>query len=173
MPVPLIWLGAGLASAYAGGALAKNARSHSVVDNYPGESQYRVTPVDGCVVCCGIYGVFEHTGIWCDDQIIELHGNGLVKAVGPTRFLHQRSGSEIYVACDDNYMPLVAPECDTRAVNQVFQYIEYDPISNNCHRFSLRSVTGVDQECVSFYEFNQKLSKHFKQNIRWQPIQLR
>lgn len=170
MPLPLIWLGAGLASAYAGGALANNARRHSVVTSYPGESERLVTPLNGSVVCCGIYGVFEHTGIWCDGQIIELHGNGLVKAVGQARFLHQRSGSQIYVACDEGYTPLIAEQCESRAITQVFRYLDYDPISNNCHRFSLRCVTGVEEECISFYEFNQKLSAHFNQKIRWQPV---
>lgn len=170
MPLPLILLGAGLASAYAGGALANNARKHSVVDNYPGESLLRVKPVNGAIVCCGIYGVFDHTGIWYDGDIIELHGSGLVKAVGQERFLHQRSGSQIFVACNEQHLPLASEGCDLRAINQVFQYIDYDPIHNNCHRFSLACVSGIDQECISFYDFNQKLSKHFKQNIRWQPI---
>lgn len=83
-----IWLGVGLVLVYVGGVLVKNVCSYSVVDNYLGESQYRVMLVDGCVVCCGIYGVFEYIGIWCDDYIIELYGNGLVKVVGLIWFLY-------------------------------------------------------------------------------------
>ena len=38
----------------------------------------RVNPLPGTIICCFVYGVIEHTGIWLDDHtLIELHGNFL------------------------------------------------------------------------------------------------
>lgn len=47
----------------------------------------------GAIVCCGVGGVLEHTGIWTEDNmIIEFDGNGLIKPISPTRFIKERSG---------------------------------------------------------------------------------
>ncbi|OFI35846.1 hypothetical protein [Alteromonas lipolytica] len=142
------------------------------VEHYPGESAVRVEPLDGAIVCCGIYGVFEHTGIWVDNHIVELHGSGLVKAVSPQRFLAQRSGEQIYVLCDKNLQPLIADQTHSRAIARIFNYIEYDPWQNNCHRFTFQCVTGYSNRVSSFYDFNLALSRFFACRLFWQPAQI-
>ena len=140
------------------------------VEYYPGESRITVVPQNGAVVCCGIYGVFEHTGIWVDDHIVELHGSGLVKAVSPQRFLSDRSGNTIYILCNAQLQPLAAPGCEQRAISRIFTYVEYHPWGNNCHRFSMHCVNGKHDDISSFNDLNRALSHHFGGRLHWQPL---
>lgn len=168
MPAPLIWLGAGLAALYAGDKLSKqHLRNKQMVTHYPGESTNSVVPKDGSIVCCGIYGVFDHTGIWVDGNIIELRGNGLVRSISPDRFLDNRSGNKIFVLCDDNDKPLVSETGLINASNQLYSYSEYDVISNNCHRFVWQCVSNSSQIVTSFFELNKVLSTYFTQSLNW------
>jgi hypothetical protein len=49
-----------------------------------------VIPINGSVVCCGIFGALTHTGLWVNGGIIELSGSGLVRTVSPERFIHDQ-----------------------------------------------------------------------------------
>lgn len=170
MALPLIWLGAGLAAAYAGTKLAREKQvADGHIQHFPGDCDIAVEPLDGAIVCCGIYEVFQHTGIWVDGQIVELRGNGLIRGISPTRFLHDRSGNRIYVACDEHLVPLVDPQAVVRGVERVFEYSEYDLIKNNCHRFVHQCVTGSSRVITRFAELNEALSQHFNTVIHWQP----
>ncbi|RDV27406.1 hypothetical protein DXV75_05075 [Alteromonas aestuariivivens] len=171
MALPLVWLGAGLVAAYAGSQLAREQQRQSGhLGHFPGDCKMEVQPKNGSVVCCGIYEVFQHTGIWVDDQIIELKGNGLVRAVSPRRFLADRSGNRIYVACDGNLRPLVDEQAITRSVGQVFSYSEYHVWSNNCHRFVFSCISGKKQPVTRFGELNEKMYRHFGTVVHWQPV---
>jgi len=76
MPLPLVWIGAGIAALAAGNQLLKeHQRSEGITASFPGDDPTRVVPKDGAIVCCGIYEVFEHSGIWIDGRIVELRGN--------------------------------------------------------------------------------------------------
>lgn len=168
MPAPLIWLGAGLAALYAGDKLSKqHLRNNNIVNHYPGESDALVSPVNGSIVCCGIYGVFDHTGIWVDGDIIELKGNGLVRAISPERFLDNRSGDAIFVLCNGSEQPLVSENGLNNAVNLLYSYSEYDVLSNNCHRFVWQCVSDSNQKVTSFYELNTELSSFFSESLNW------
>lgn len=140
------------------------------VKTYPGENSTTVLPPDGAIACCGIYGVFEHTGIWVEGRIVELHGSGLVKAVSPERFLDNRSGSDIYILCDQYRKPLGDEEFAERAVSKVFTYIDYHLLHNNCHRFVAECVIGQKSAVSSFYDLNVSFYQFFKTPLCWQPI---
>lgn len=171
MPLPLVWLGAGAAALYAGTKLTREfQKSQGYIDHFPGECKRSVMPVDGAVVCCGIYEVFQHTGIWVDNSIIELRGNGLIRGISPERFLEERSGNTIFVACDKSLRPLVNPNTAQAATSRIFEYSEYDLISNNCHRFTMHCVTGGDRQITRFAELNAALLDAFGTKIYWQPI---
>ena len=188
MPIPLLWIGAGLA----GAAIAKSAfrdavnqqndrrRFHvtedlQLDDNHvaihPSDwahSDQLVTPVAGSLVSCGIFHSLDHTGIWTSDNlIIELNGNGLVRAISPERFLNDRSGKKIFVACNSKAQPLVVEGAEQRAKEQVYNYKEYDVLDNNCHRFSWQCISGVDQPVTLFSDLNHKLAKLFNSRIYW------
>ena len=171
MPAPLIWLGLGLAATYAGTQYARQQQIDSGdLRHFPGDSSIKVKPKNGSIVCCGIYEVFQHTGIWVDDSIIELRGNGLVRSVSPARFLSDRSGERVYVACDDNYAPLCADHIAERALENVFTYLDYDVIKNNCNRFTHYCLTGQWADITRFAELNQAIRQHYQSSISWQPI---
>ena len=173
MPLPLVWLGAGVAAFYAGSQLLREQqKSKGHIKHFPGECQRSVAPVNGAVVCCGIYELFQHSGIWMDGEIIELKGNGLVRSITPERFIDDRSGNRIYVACDADMRALVTPNCADRAVSRIFEYQEYDLIDNNCHRFTLQCVLGHDCEATRFGDLNDELNNTFNTPIHWQPIDL-
>ena len=77
---------------------------------YPSDlfkNEQNVKPIFGAIVYCGIAGVLDHTGIWLDDNtIVELDGNGLIKPISSQRFLAERSGKQIFIACDSLAQPL-------------------------------------------------------------------
>ncbi len=170
MPIPLLWLGAGIAAAYAGSQIAREKqKSDGHIRHFPGEHKSEVTPVDGAIVCCGIYELFQHTGIWLDGNIVELRGNGLIRGISPSRFLADRSGNRIYVACNDSLQPLVAPEAVSNALARLYTYSEYDLVSNNCHRFVYECVSGKTGRITRFAELNAALNALFDTPIHWQP----
>ncbi len=171
MPLPLLWLGAGIAAAYAGSQLAREKqKSDGHIRHFPGEHQSEVTPLDGSVVCCGIYELFQHTGIWLDGNIVELRGNGLIRAISPSRFLADCSGNRIFVACNDSLAPLVAPDSVGNALKRLYTYSEYDLVSNNCHRFAFECVSGHCRRITRFAELNAALKAQFQTPIHWQPV---
>jgi hypothetical protein len=173
MPLPLVWLGAGVAAVFAGSKMAReNQKANGHIKHFPGECHQAVRPVNGSVVCCGIYELFQHTGIWVDGEIIELKGNGLVRAVSPSRFISERSGNRIYVACDEFLNPLTTANAARIASNHVFDYQEYDLISNNCHRFTAQCLLGHEVDVTLFADLNEIISSKFDTKIHWQPIDL-
>lgn len=149
----------------------KNVVKKSPSDNYA--SNIRVTPEAGSIVCCGVYGVLDHTGIWIDrDTIIELSNSGLVKAVSAERFLNERSGDNIFVACDHEHKPIVVKETIERAINTVFTYRGYDVFENNCHRFVHYCITGEEREITRFQSLNDAIFKLRDKNIYWDKVKI-
>ena len=168
MALPLLWLGAGALAILASKEYVSEARAKSRIRLMPGEGKEYVEPQNGAVVSCGIYGLFDHTGIWVDGNIIELKGNGLIRGVSAQRFLQNRSGECIYVACDNNNQPLVAGQAAERAIAQLFQYSHYDVFKNNCHKFVWQCLSGQQQSLTRFSDLNQKMAEWFNCDIHWQ-----
>ncbi|MDF2177667.1 hypothetical protein P2G88_05330 [Aliiglaciecola sp. CAU 1673] len=164
MALPLLWLGAGVLAV---GALSQKRPGH--VKHYPGAKLAPVTPKDGAVVCCGIYGLFDHSGIWLDGHILELKGNGLIRAVSSQRFVAERSGKQIYVACDGKGGVLADPQAAERGAAMLFQYRHYHVLNNNCHRFTWYCLTGRNEPLSFFSDLNAKLSRRFRTVLSWHP----
>jgi hypothetical protein len=170
MPAPFLWLGAGAIAMLASVKYSNDKELEKSVGHLPGHSDVKVKPVNGAIVTCGIYGFFEHTGIWVDGNILELKGNGLIRGISPNRFLQERSGENIYIACDDSNQPLIQPDTADRAVSQLFSYSEYDVIKNNCHKFVWQCISGEEFTLTRFSELNQKIAQHFTTTVNWHPI---
>lgn len=168
MPAPLIWLGAA-----ALGAITANEvntaylKRNKVVDAMPGDSKHSSAPVNGSIVTCGIYGVLDHTGIWVDGNIYELSGNGLVRCLSPNRFLGDRSGNKIYMACDTLNNPLYNTAASIRAKQLLFQLLDYHLLNENCHRFVAQLIADKELDITSFSGLNTFLSDFFDTPIRW------
>lgn len=170
MPAPLLWLGASAIAMLVSVKYSNDKRLVKSVSGLPGKSDIKVEPVNGAIVTCGVFGLFEHTGIWVDGNILELKGNGLIRAVSPKRFLQERSGDEIHIACDQNIIPLIQPNAAERAVSRLFSYSEYDLINNNCHKFVWHCISGEDVPLTRFSALNQKMAKQFATTIYWHPV---
>lgn len=171
MALPLIWLGVGVGSWLLGNHLQQqDLRQKGIVAQFPGEDAFPVEPVDGAIVCCGIYGVFDHSGIWLDDGVVELKGNGLIRSVSASRFIQNRSGDTVFIACDESAKPLVAPSSALRAAQQVFTYRNYHVLNDNCHRFTWQCISGEDKRVTQFSTLNQQMAEHFEQTIYWHPL---
>ncbi|MDP2559542.1 hypothetical protein [Psychrobium sp. 1_MG-2023] len=185
MPLPLILLGTALSSV----ALYSEQKSHlrkqdrqrfrpnnHDMGREPSEllpSKHLVRVMPGSVVCCEVYQAFQHTGIVVDDDtIIELHGSGLIRAVSFKRFLHGRSGKNIFIACDRRAQPIVVNQAIGAAVNDIFTFHRYDLFTANCYRHTWRWLTGLDREISSFEQFNRLLSAQAKQPIYWDRAHL-
>lgn len=170
MPLPLIGLGVSVAAVYLGNKLVQQGvRQQGNVKVLPGDCHKLVVPQDGAIVCCGIFELLQHTGIWLDGHIVELCGNGLIRGVSPQRFLQDRSGECIYVACDNQLKPIGHWAIAERASKQLYQYVHYHVLNNNCHRFVWQMVTGKSVSLTRFAELNQRLSGYFDSAIYWQP----
>ncbi|NMP17923.1 hypothetical protein [Thalassotalea sp. Y01] len=191
MPLPLLWLGAAVIGAAAVNELDEKrkrqehlrtkgegdqtrhrlSKHDSGVAKYPSEVFTNEVPAivkPGALICCGLGGVLDHTGIWVDDDtIVELHGSGLIKAISPQRFLQERSGSEIFVACDSKGNALADTITAERATNKIFEYQDYHLIKNNCHRFAWYCISGLRDDVTTFHQLNKNLSKRFNRKIYW------
>jgi hypothetical protein len=170
MPAPLLWLGVSAITLLAGVKYSNDNDLDESVCRLPGKTDKKVEPINGAIVTCGVYGLFEHTGIWVDGNILELKGNGLIRGVSPKRFLQERSGDSIYIACDDNQTPLIGPETADRAISQLFNYSEYDVIKNNCHKFVWHCISGEYIPLTRFSALNHKMAVQFARTIHWHPI---
>ncbi|ALS99945.1 hypothetical protein [Lacimicrobium alkaliphilum] len=168
MPIPLVWLGLGIGAVVASGQWRK-AANRSQIQHYPGEIDIPVRPQNGAVVCCGIYGAFDHSGIWMDDVIIERAGNGLVRAISPARFIARRSGKQIFVACDAQGKVLADAEVGYRAVAQIYHYANYHLLNNNCHQFVSSCLHETPARVTFFSELNNLLVRRYANRISWHP----
>lgn len=128
-----------------------------------------IKAVDGAVVCCDIFGILVHTGIWVDGSIIELKGNGLVRAVSPARFLANRSGDEILIACGSDETAQHNQDAACRASDSLFSYRHYDLTDNNCYRFCWYCLTGQERPIGRFSLFERYLQQHLDQPLSWRP----
>lgn len=131
-------------------------------------------PIGGLVVC-EIYEVFEHSGVVIGpQQILELHGSGLVRIVGPERFLHGRSGDSIEVVVNPRGEVLRWPEFEhelvERGLNLLYQQLPYDVIDLNCHRFCFFILTGQWREITTYNDLKRALSSFFNSTICHEPI---
>ncbi|MGQ8363763.1 hypothetical protein [Glaciecola sp. 1036] len=170
MPAPLIWLGAAVLGLYASDkANIAYLKQKNIVKGMPGDQSDKVEPADGSVVCCGVYGVLDHTGIWVDGNIYELNGNGLVRCISPSRFLDNRTGSTIYVACNDYGVALANTTASNRAQSHLYSLFDYHLIRQNCHRFVAEMIAGICIDITSFSELNTFLNKHYDERISWLP----
>jgi len=191
MPLPLLWLGAAAISALAVKELADDRKKQqskrrfyrdaqsldrlkeheSPIVQYPTDlfsTEQKVIPVIGSLVCCGIGGLLDHTGIWVgDNTIIELDGNGLIKPISVQRFTKERSGKNIFIACDSKAKPISSEVAANRAQQQVFQYRDYHMIENNCHQFIWQCFKADDKSLTTFKELNIRLAKLFNRKIYW------
>ncbi len=127
----------------------------------------------GALMVCEIFHLFEHTGIYIGDgQIVELQGTGLIRSVSTGRFMQNRSGEELLVACDSSGKPFANTAAAERAVSQIFTFQSYDLISNNCHRFCVHCLTGRSWPVTSFFDLRQVLEQQLRQEIRFERVQL-
>ncbi len=196
MALPLLWLGAAALSALTVKELADDRKQQqnlryrsrkpqtfselgkhqSPVAVYPSElfsTEQRAKPQIGAIVCCGIGGMLEHTGIWVDDDtIVELDGRGLVKPLSAKRFTTERSGNKIFVACDSNATPLASAQAAQRAIEQIFQYQDYHLLENNCHHFIWQCFSPQDKSLTTFKSLNMRLAQHFDRKIYWDLCEL-
>ena len=173
MPAPILWLGAACLGLYASNK-ANNAylKHKDFVRLLPGESSKRVVPKNGAIVTCGIYGVLDHTGIWVNGNIYELSGAGLIRCISPRRFLENRSGESIFVACDDDYQPLAADAVAQRCVDNLYHTRDYHVLSNNCHQFVLEMLSGEKQRITSFSELNEAIASMFMSPVSWHQAKI-
>lgn len=189
MVLPIFWLGGAAVSAILLadertkrrdielnrllGKTAQKSKTNPLPSGYLSPSQWQnshkaVAPKPGSIVCCFVYGIIEHTGIWLDDNtLIELHGSGLIRAVSTKRFLAGRTGSKIFIACSHDHQALFDDAALVRAEKAIFTYREYDLFDNNCHRFVWACLSSEETSLPSFNDLNKRLSGHFKQDIYW------
>ncbi|USD35924.1 MULTISPECIES: hypothetical protein [Ferrimonas] len=134
----------------------------------------RVAPQPGSLVACHVYGAIEHVGIWVDDdQIVELHGSGLVRVVSPRRFLQGRTGQRLFVCVDRHHRPLVDLGAIERSGQSLYQYRRYDLLKDNCYRFVWFCLSGKQRRFDSFGALNQALAQHFGQDLYWDAAKVR
>ena len=191
MPLPLLWLGAAAVSALAVKGLADDRKSQqrkratsfrvqtlasldtheSPVATYPTDifnTEQTICPKVGAIVCCGIGGVLDHTGIWVgDNTIIELDGNGLVKPVSPRRFTDDRSGKGIFIACDSLGQPLVSEVAAQNAIEQIYQQRDYHLFDNNCHQFIWQCFKPRAEAITTFKSLSVNIAQLFDRVIYW------
>ncbi|MGL4475579.1 MAG: hypothetical protein ACRCT7_14175 [Shewanella sp.] len=126
----------------------------------------------GAVVCCHVFGVIEHSGIYVgDDCIIELHGSGLIRPVSRARFLAHRSGERIFCATNDIGQLIIETAAIDAAIAAIYHYREYHVFDNNCHQFVWQCISGAALEVADFMTLNQLLAQRVGHSIHWRQTQ--
>jgi len=164
----------------------------SLLESISAEFKEKVRPVPGCVLRCDLAGGASlmcgslcHTGIYLgDDRIVEIvpiKGKAKVHIVDPYDFLNGqgtnfiRTGINIYVATDGEGNALGSEEIATRALE--YQKArsslgEYDVVDNNCHKFTVRCITGVEPDGMQLSEsdIEDALEDEFGcDQVTWEP----
>jgi len=183
MPLPFIIAGAALSALYVHDKEKDHLKSQDQTRHQPqsepmGREPSEILPstksavmVPGAIVCCEVFQAFIHTGIVVDDNtIVELHGNGLIRAISPQRFLENRSGKHLFIACDKASNPILIDEVQDNAARDVFNFYQYDVFDSNCYRHTWRWLSGEDTAIKSFEDFNRLLSQLTKQPIYWDCV---
>lgn len=143
-----------------------NIIARSPSDLLPSSKSQKMIP--GTIVCCHVYGGFEHTGIVIDDNlIIELHGSGLVKAVSAKRFLSSRSGETIFIACNKVGEAFTFYDAIERAQQEAYKYYDYHIFECNCYTHTLSCIIGRIVKLNSFEDFNTQLYQLTQESIYW------
>ena len=119
----------------------------------------------GALVVCEIFHLFEHTGIYIGEgQIVELQGTGLVRSVSIPRFMDNRSGEELMVACDSSGKPIGNMAAAERAASQIFTYQTYDLLGTSSLTQPV-SQPGVNSlTCLSCHDGTLAIVKHLGQD---------
>ena len=130
---------------------------------------FTLSPQIGSFVACHVFGVVKQVGIWVGDAIVELHGSGLIRIVSSERFLKDRTGDTIYVACVD-HQPVKNEPLAELALSKVYQFRNYDLLRNNCYRFCYSCLSGHEEYIETFSEFNQLLSDYHKVQFEWKKV---
>lgn len=163
----------------------------SLLESLEAEFKDKVKPVPGSVLKCDLAfgadfmgGSICHTGIYLgNDEIAEItneDGKARVNVVAPSDFLNGqgtnfiRTGINIYVATDGdgNALGSASVAARARAAASRRRHGEYDIVDNNCHRFTVRCVTGEapDEAQLTERDVDEALKATFGcENVTWEP----
>lgn len=164
----------------------------SLVESFAAEFRDKIRPIPGCVLRCDLAGGASlmcgslcHTGIYLgDDRIMEVvpeDGRAKVHIVDPYNFLNGqgtnfiRTGINIYVATDGEGHALGSHEIADRALAYRKTHRsrgEYDLVDNNCHKFTVRCITGEEPDGMQLSESDVEdaLENEFGcDQVTWEP----
>ena len=166
----------------------------SLIEGLAAEFKTKIKPVPGCVLRCDIAGGANflggslcHTGIYLgDDRIVEIAKKGrkaraIVHIVDPIDFLNGkgtnfvRTGINVYVATDGKGHALGNDEIAKRALDYRIAHKSrgsYDLIDNNCHKFTVRCITGCepDDAKLNEHDIEEALVEVFGcDRVTWEP----
>ncbi len=182
MPLPFLLLGAAVGSVLAHdnqkSFLEEQDKARRCDFNATGREPSEILPspmftemLPGAIVCCEVFEAFIHTGVVVDENtIVELHGSGLIRAISKKRFLEERSGSRIFIACNNDGTPYTFSRVISGASKDVFNFYDYDLLKANCYKHTWRWLTDEDIAIKSFSEFDNKLKVKLGQNIYWDVV---
>ena len=164
----------------------------SLLEGFAAEFRDKVRPVPGCVLKCDLAGGVSimcgslcHTGIYLgDDRIAEVvpgKRRAKIQIVDPYDFLNGqgtnfiRTGINIYVATDGEGRALGSRAIADRALDYHKRRRsggEYDLVDNNCHKFTVRCITGEEPDDVKLTEsdIEDALKEEFGcDEVTWEP----
>lgn len=143
----------------------------SFLEGFAAEFKDKIRPIPGCVLKCDLAGGVSimcgslcHTGIYLgENRIVEVvpgKRKAKVQIVDPYDFLNGqgtnfiRTGINVYVATDGEGNALGSQAIADRAMaySKRESRGEYDLVDNNCHKFTVRCITGEEPEDAKLSE---------------------
>jgi hypothetical protein len=119
----------------------------------------KVVPVVGSILHCALFGA-DHTGIYIGNgEIVELQGNGSIRATDVKGFIEGTNAISIYVACNKQHQPLGGIEIASRAEEMLGTNRQYNIIMDNCHQFTTGCITGNFENSNNFFTFVEDVVK--------------
>jgi hypothetical protein len=136
-------------------------------------------PVYGSLIYCKL-GPFFHTGIFIgakaridpfgDQVIVQLNGKGSIEKVTPEVFTNHFStlNKAIFFPIDKiTGHGLGIDRMGHIAREYARDIIKYNPLHNNCHKFSSKCINGVDDNITNLKAAKRKFEKSFVVEVEW------
>jgi len=118
----------------------------------------RTLPPGTPVFCHFTMNIAEHSGICIGDRIVHLDGGGSIISSTPREFLARLDGNNlatnIYYAAVSRNKALASMDIAVRALKAIGKQRTYNLLTDNCHGFTVRCVTG-NADCSAAWSIRE------------------
>lgn len=147
--IPLMAMGAATIGKFATAAIGGLFGFNAIKNFINAHHRKCVTPIEGSVLYCDLYGVVKHSGIYVGERdisniVVESFCQSKVKLSTPEDFVSKSFFKDkLYVSCGSSSEPVGDFAVSSMAKERVGERAFYGLVFNNCHEFSTECVNAA------------------------------